>query len=244
MDTAPWSIVAKNLPEHAGNPIHTDAGARAAGFDRALVAGVTSYAYCCHPVIDRFGLEWVASGEAEVRFRSPVFDGDLVSFPVVEREDGGLDVSATTARADTALVTMSAWRAHRGRSEPQSGEELAPITVRLEAEYGGDYAARAGDDQPDCEVAGVVHPAVWPALANAVFHDQLARGPWVHTRSVIRHHRLVAAGSLAEVSATVVRRFRRSGERAVADVVIRVDGAVVASLEHEAIIDVSPDRAD
>ena len=38
-------VVAQNLPEHARNPIHTDEGARAAGFDRALVAGVTTYAY-------------------------------------------------------------------------------------------------------------------------------------------------------------------------------------------------------
>ena len=235
----PWSILARNLPGHADNPIHTDAGARAAGFERALVAGVTSYAYCCHPVIERLGLDWVASGEAEVRFMSPVFNGDLLSFPVVERADGGLDVVATAAREGSPLVAMSAWRAHRASFEPRRGEALAPVTLRLEGEYDADYATRAGDDQQDCAVAGVVHPAVWPALANSVFHSQLARGSWVHTRSIVRHHRLAPAGAEAEVSTVVVRRFHRHGERAVADVVIRVDGAVVATLEHEAIIDVS-----
>ncbi|SVB41331.1 uncharacterized protein METZ01_LOCUS194185, partial [marine metagenome] len=39
-----WSVRARNLPEHARNPIHTDEGGRAAGFDAALVAGVTVYA--------------------------------------------------------------------------------------------------------------------------------------------------------------------------------------------------------
>jgi acyl dehydratase len=234
-----WSILGKNLSEHGRNPIHTDAGAKAAGFERALVAGVTSYAYCCHPVIERYGLDWVSSGEAEVRFISPVFDGDLLRFPVVERADGGLDIVATAARKDSSLVAMSAWPTRRGSFEPRRGELLAPVTLRLDGEYGSDYAARAGDDQPDCTAAGVVHPAVWPALANFVFHHQLARGPWVHTRSIVRHQGLVPAGAEAEVSTVVIRRFQRRGERAVADVVVRVDGAVVATLEHEAIIDVS-----
>ena len=47
------AVVARNLPEHARNAIHTDAGARAQGFPRALVAGVTTYAYLVHPAIDQ-----------------------------------------------------------------------------------------------------------------------------------------------------------------------------------------------
>lgn len=235
----PWSIIARNLPEHARNPIHTDAGAQAAGFARALVAGVTSYAYCCHPVIERFGLDWVASGEAEVRFISPVADGDELSFGVVERSDGGLDVAAATAGRDAPAVTMSSWRGHRASFQPRTGEPLTALTVLLEGEYGSDFAARAGDPQPDCVLAGVVHPAVWPALANSVFHNQLARGSWIHVRSAIRHFGLAPSGAEAEVSTVVVRRFQRGGERAVAEVIIRVDGAIVAALEHEAIVDVA-----
>ena len=72
------AVVARNLPEHARNAIHTDAGARAQGFPRALVAGVTTYAYLVHPAIDAWGLDWVAHGGGEVRFRRPVFDGDTV----------------------------------------------------------------------------------------------------------------------------------------------------------------------
>ena len=33
----PWSVTAVNLPEHARNAIHTDAGARAAGIRCLLV---------------------------------------------------------------------------------------------------------------------------------------------------------------------------------------------------------------
>ena len=51
-----WSARARNLPEHAGNPIHTDEGGRAAGFDAALVAGVTVYAYLTRPIVEAWGM--------------------------------------------------------------------------------------------------------------------------------------------------------------------------------------------
>ena len=235
----PWSIVARNLPDHANNPIHTDAGARAQGFERALVAGVTTYAYLCHPVSDRWGLDWVALGASEVRFRSPVFDGDTVLFPVTDRDDGGIDVDAVVERSPRPLVTMSAWSVHRAPFVPRDGERLETVSLTLEGEYGSGYADRAGDGQRACLDAGAVHPAVWPALGNYVFHRQVVRGSWIHTRSIVRHHALVPEGSVADIATTVVERFQRSGERAIADVVITVDGAVVASIEHEAIIDLA-----
>jgi hypothetical protein len=241
----PWSIVARNLPDHARNPIHTDAGARAAGFDRALVAGVTSYAYCCHPVIEHFGIDWLASGEAVVKFRSPVFDEDRLWFPSVERSDAGLDVAAVADRSELPLVELSAWRQHRSNPQPRSGEVLEPVTVLLEGEYGADYAVRAGDEQSVCSDAGVVHPAVWPALANFVFHHQIVRGSWVHTRSLVRHFALAPVGAEADVSTVVVAtRVDRHGERATADVTMRVGGAIVAVVEHEAIIDLTPQAVE
>jgi acyl dehydratase len=104
-DGSTWSIVARNLPEHATNPIHTDVGAQAAGFERALVAGVTTYAYAVHPLIDRWGAAWVSGGMASLRLRSPVFDGDVIRFPT--RADDGADeghVSAHTPRQEAACV--------------------------------------------------------------------------------------------------------------------------------------------
>ena len=93
-----------------------------------------------------------------------------------------------------------------------------------------------GDPLGLVEREGLVHPAVWPALANHVVHEQVARGSWVHVRSAIAHHAAVPEGSRAVVRAAVVERFERRGERAVLDVQIEVDDAVVVSIEHEAIV--------
>jgi hypothetical protein len=236
MTAQSWRVRAQNLPEHARNPIHTDAGAQAAGFPRALVAGVTTYAYLTHPIVADAGLEWLARGGGEVRFRSPVFEHDDLHLVPAETDDGTL-IEARVGDDDRARATFVAVAASGAPPAMRPGEALRPREVRLEGEFGDEYGTRAGDDLALYARAGVVHPAVWPALANLIVHADLARGSWIHTRSVIRHHALARVGSVAIVHAVVVERFHRSGDRAILDVRIEVDGEPVATLEHEAIID-------
>lgn len=238
MDT--WSVVARNLPEHAGNRIHTDEGARAAGFPAALVAGVTTYAYLTHPIVVAWGDEWLAGGGGEVRFRSPVFAGDLVEC-VPTPTDTGCRVDATCPERDlTPRVVFDAWRSAGAPPEPRPGDELPSRRLELAGQFGADYGSRAGDDLDRYEREGIVHPAVWPAIANLVFAVELVHGPWIHTRSIVRHHALAPAGATVDVHAVVVDRFERRGERAVADVRIELDGSPVATLEHEAIVRLPP----
>lgn len=235
----PWSVVARNLPEHARNPIHTDDGARAAGFPRALVAGVTTYAYLTHPPLAAWGTDWLERGGGEVRFRRPVFDGDLVRCTVaadLPADDAAAVLEVHTDEPEQPRVVC---RVVRDAGRPpglRQGEGLREVEVELSGEWGSEYALRAGDDLDLCPRLGLVHPAVWPALANHVVHTQVARGSWIHTRSIVRHHRLAAEGRSALLRSVVVRRFDAHGERAVLDVEIVVDGAIVATLEHEAIV--------
>lgn len=64
-----WSVRAVNLPDHADNKIHTDEGARAAGFPAALVAGTTIYAYMTHPPAAGWGTHWLSGGGCELHLR-------------------------------------------------------------------------------------------------------------------------------------------------------------------------------
>lgn len=231
----PWTVTAVNLPEHAGNRIHTDEGARAAGFPAALVAGVTTYVYLTRPVIGAWGIDWVRHGRATVRFFAPVLDGDLLT--CTPRAQGAtLEVAATATRADRPLAVLAAQPRGSAPTSLPAGERLPDHHVLLAGEHDARYAARCGDDLDLLARAGIVHPATWLSLANHVFHRELARGPWVHTRSIVQHHALAHEGATATVRSTVVERFHRRGERAVAHVEIEVAGTVVATLEHEAII--------
>jgi acyl dehydratase len=239
-----WSVIARNLPEHAGNAIHTDAGAQAAGFPAALVAGVTTYAYLTRPLVAGWGREWVEHGGGEVRFRAPVFAGDRVDCVV---GPGGTPDAVTVeavcaARDRAARATFAAVRDAGPPPTARDGDRLASRRIELAGELGVDYGARAGDDLDLYAREGIVPPAVWPAIANRVFAAELVRGAWIHTRSIIRHHAAGPAGAIVDVHATVVDRFERSGRRAVADVVIEHDGVVLTTLEHEAIVELTTTR--
>jgi len=230
-----WSIVAQNLPEHARNPIHTDAGAQAAGFPRALVAGVTTYAYMTHPLVVAWGEDWLTRGGGEIRYRRPVFDQDVLRcVPVFE--DNAVLVEAITSEPEQPRAIFRAVR-DGGEVKPlRDGEVLPSKEFQLIDTFSCDYGSRAGDEFPFYADRGLVHPAVWPALANDVVYNYVARWSWVHMRSIIRHHATAKVGTTAELRSVVVRRFESHGERAVLDVHIVVGGQVVASLEHEAIV--------
>ena len=230
-----WSIVAQNLPEHARNPIHTDAGAQAAGFPRALVAGVTTYAYMTHPLVVAWGEDWLARGGGEVRFRRPVFDQDVLRcVPVFY--DNAVEVQAITSEPEQPRAIFRAVRDGGAVQPLRDGEVLPSKEFELIDTFSCDYGLRAGDDLSFFADRGLVHPAVWTALANDIVYNFVARGSWVHMRSIIRHHATAAVGATAELRSVVVKRFESHGERAVLDVHIVVDDQVVASLEHEAIV--------
>jgi MaoC like domain len=234
----PWSVQAVNLPEHADNPIHTDVGAAMAGFPRALVAGVTVYAVLTRPVADAEP-EWPRRGAGEVRFRSPVFDGDLIDMVPVESESG-LTVEARVAGALRASLTVLTDVQLATAAEGATLEMLEPLSVVLDGTY-ADYGQRSGDDLALYH-DGTVHPSIWLKLANRVFAEQLVNGSWVHTRSRFVHHDSARVGSMVTVSGVVVRRFSSSaGERAVALLTIESPDGLIARIEHEAIVAMAGD---
>jgi acyl dehydratase len=113
--------------------------------------------------------------------------------------------------------------------------------IVLDGQFGSDYGARVGDDLALYERERIVHPAVWPALANRVFGTELVQGAWIHTRSVIRHHGLAHAGDAVDVRSTLIDEFERKGRRAVCDITIELAGVAIVSIEHEAIVEL-PDH--
>ena len=227
----PWSVTAVNLPEHAENPIHTDAGAIAAGFPGALVAGATVYAYLTHVPMAAWGLDWLSSGGAEVRFSSPVMDGALVDCVPV---DGVVE-----ARADAVLKARCAVTQTAPTFEIRAGDRLDPIEFIADESW-SDYGVRAGDDTRPAGRDDLLHPASWMRVANQFFHEQLVNGSWIHVRSGVTHRGVARIGSTVYAEAVVVDRFdSRAGKRAIAHVRITADGEPVADYEHEAIIELA-----
>ena len=154
----------------------------------------------------------------------PVADGEAV------------EVQAITSEPEQPRAIFRAVRDGGAVAPLREGEVLPSKEFQLIDTFSCDYGSRAGDDLLFFADRGLVHPAVWPALANDIVYNFVARGSWVHMRSIIRHHATAAVGATAELRSVVVKRFESHGERAVLDVHIVVDDQVVASLEHEAIV--------
>ncbi len=231
-----WATRAVNLPEHASNPIHTDEGARAAGFDGAIVAGTTIYAYLTHPPAAAWGEGWLKSGGGELKLRKAILDHELVECevggdegtPVIEACVGG-EVRATLEPWQSVVVP-----------DMRSGDDLPTMELELDAES-VDYGIRTGDDLDLYGQLGSAHPALWPNLANRVFTNHLINGPWVHTRSRIFHQGLAGLGERLTITSTVIDRFEtRAGSRAVVDMAITTDeGRPLVRIEHEALVELN-----
>ena len=235
-----WVVRAENLAEHADNPIHTDAGARAEGFPSALVAGVTTYAYLTHPLVDAWGIDWLTRGGGEVRFLAPVFAGAEVHCVPTAASDNEVVVDAIDPdQTRNPRVTFAAVRDAGPAPAMRQGEHLPSRQFTLGDDFAADYAERAGDDLALYDQLGVAHPVTWPRIANRIFSTDLVNGAWIHTRSIIRHHAPGPLGATVDVHTTVVERVQRRSARAIADILIEHEGRPIASLEHEAIIDLT-----
>lgn len=223
-----WSIEAVNLAEHADNPVHTVAGGRAAGYDGAVVAGTTVYAYATRPLAVAWGADWITGGGLEVWFRGPVLADEHVTV-------GGGPDEVTAAVGDRVCVRLTPEQKAAVPAAPQ-GVPLESVVEVMDDTWVG-YAARCGEDLALYAEHDLVHPVVWPSLANRVFKEQLVDGPWVHTRSRIRHLGPVRPGDVVVIESWETDRFTtRAGERAVVDMRMSVDDELVVAIEHEAIV--------
>ena len=227
----PWSVNAVNLPDHADNIIHTDAGARAAGFERALVAGTTVYAYLTHVPATAWGLDWLQGGGGELRLRRPVFDDDPVDITI----DSGDTTTLTAEVAGDGRATLELWE--QVQAPPmRDGDPMRPVEIVLD-DAQADYGIRCGDDLGLYAEHNIAHPVTWANLANSVFIENLVTGPWIHVRSKIYHEGVAQIGATVRAEATLLDRFEsRAGERALVDMRMYADGQPVATIEHEAII--------
>ncbi|MEM7337102.1 MAG: hypothetical protein AAF467_00565 [Actinomycetota bacterium] len=236
-----WSVRAVNLPEHANNPIHTDVGARAAGYPSAIVAGTTVYAYLTHPAVEAWGVDWLTGGGGELRLKRAVLDDDLVHCgPEGKPAENPTDEAMTIAASVDGEVkaTLDVWE-HAEAAPLRDGEPLADVVVAITDEVAR-YGVRSGDTLPFYASNTLVHPAIWPTLANRVFVEELVTGPWVHTRSHIVHQGPVRIGDELRLESRIIDRFEtRAGKRAVVDIAGTVDGRPVARIEHEALIELN-----
>ena len=92
-------VTSKDICQYADasgdfNPIHIDpAFATSTRYGGVIAHGMLSLAYVWEMMTLTFGDDWINGGKLKIRFRGPVFPGDLVSTSGVIKEthrDGGI----------------------------------------------------------------------------------------------------------------------------------------------------------
>lgn len=255
---APWRLTARNLAAHAGNPIHTDAGAQAAGYPSALVAGVTVHAWLTHPAVVAWGDDWRRWGGGSVRFRRPVFDREEVTCVAApDDEPGTLRIEARggadpVARAvlvalppDASIVAPAPFPVvpRHDRFEADAAvlsavEALGSIDAELDGAWGAAYAAESGDDLDAYADGRTVHPGVYLEAAHLALTRNIGLPAWIHTASTYRHHgALLPVGTAVSVRSRVVEAAVVKGRDEIRlDVQLVVDDRVAVSVDHRAIV--------
>jgi acyl dehydratase len=259
-----FEVVAHNTATASSNKIHDDEVARRYGFGGGLVPGVDVYAYMTRPAAAAWGLDWLSGGTMQVRFQSPVYEGQAVvvtageptpatdgSWPTMAIElrnsDGAVCATgeAGLPGADHRSPPLSTWPDVAPAAEPPdaSPESLAPGTAlrlvghRFHAGQADEYLADVREELQLYHALRVAHPGWLLRHANHVLSANVRLGPWIHVESRVRHHALVRDGESIDARAVVSREWTRKGHRFVdLDVGIVADGErLVARVDHTAI---------
>jgi len=257
------ATVATNWATASENRIHDDDVARRLGFGGGLVPGVTLYAYLTDPIVERWGRDWLEGGWADVRFVSPVYDGDRVT--AVLDDEGLLELRGSngavcaSGSAGTGTDGGPAWRGELraatdlpaaplpGVRPPAGDGSLAPGTVlgtvehRFDTERGQQYLAMVGCELELYRRERIAHPGLLLADANTVLVANVVLGPWIHVSSRIEHLAVVTDGQVLSTRARVASCCERKGHRFVElDVVTLADGRPALAVHHTAIWQVRP----
>jgi hypothetical protein len=243
--TSTYTVTVRNPAAESENRIHADDVARRYGFRGGLVPGVTVYGYVATGLADP---DWVARGGAEVRFRRPCYDGDLLEIDL-----GPDDAIQVRSRGEVCMTgRASAGAGSRGpavvsrdpapapgrrprasESSLATGTSLGRIPLPAGEEALASYLDKigAGDWTLDA-----LHPGMLLEGANWVLAANVVLPPWLHVESSIAHRRAVRVGEAVEVHAAVAEEWGHKGHRFVAlDVAWRSADDVVAVGRHVAI---------
>jgi acyl dehydratase len=90
--------------------------------------------------------------------------------------------------------------------------------------------------------APLIHPGWWPSVANRVISANFRLGPWIHTRSEIRHLAPAHPGGVYRAYGEITDAFEKRGHEYVSADVLIVNGAdqPVVRMKHTAIVVVAP----
>jgi acyl dehydratase len=255
---AEYVVDAYNSSHASENKIHDDRVAQRFGFTGGLVPGVDVYAYMTHPAVERWGLDWLRHGSADVRFVKPVYDGHRAVITARDATGGTLEISVESdglhcasgtaelpmAQIAPAIGDFAAVSPPQPQARPEAchstlgvGRRLGMHARVLTADTAAAYCRDVRDELAVYGREGVVHPGWILRACNAVLVDSVVLGPWIHVGSRVQNFDCVHIGEEITARAIVVANTEKKGHQFVdLDVIVVASGErVAARVKHVAI---------
>lgn len=245
-------------PSGVPNPVHSAAGAAAAGYAGALVAGIRIYGWAAELVVERFGTTWLETGWADVTLRRPLFAGEQVT--VAMGSDDG-DGATVEVRTDDRVVLdgrvgtgPAAWasaidpppfapaqdpppvRPGYDLATAPVGRPLRPLGVTVDERAARRLATTDLGLDRSVVPADRLHPWFLAGRMAPLTRHNFTYGPTIHVRSQIQH---VGPARLGEVVVGAVIRevYDRNGHayQVLDGAVTDGDGRGIARIRHQTI---------
>jgi len=254
-----YRVRAYNTASVSENKIHDDTVAQRLGFGGGLVPGVDVFAYMTHPVVDRWGRDWLERGTLSARFLAPVYDGEVAAVVCKTGSDadvldlivknpsgkacaeGRAEIPGTPAKApDVSGFPRAPLPEPRPAASLQSlpqDKVLGTVEAHFRIAEAPAYLQEVCESLPIYSAAGVAHPGYLLRGANYVLVANVELGPWIHVASAVRNYGVVTDGERVSVRARVRANYERKGHRFVElDVLLlAADCRPVQSVLHTAI---------
>ncbi len=249
-------VVAFNTAATSENKIHDDPIARALGYHGALVPGATVYAYMTHMPVARWGLAWLERGEAECRFRKPVYDGAIARVTAIEQSNGlALSVESAGLQCATGYAFLPEHRPatsgihalpasvpplERPKASETSlavGTSLGIAPLIIDEANLSDYLDAIRETDPIYCAEKAVHPGQILQLANRALLQNVILGPWIHLSSRVRHYAIAHVGDQLTLRSKIRSNFVVKGHATVEfDAIVVANGTQpVAEIDYVAI---------
>ena len=249
-----YQVTARNFSDAHENRIHSDDVARKLGFEGALVPGVAVFGHLTHPIVERFGADWLGHSQNSTRFFKPAYHGDRLTV-VLEEHDGEV---VTTCHNDRGVLlaelratlpeqlaepenpaildapVRTADRAEMTWDTVTEGQPFRPWRIELDAAGNRQHCDQIADDLRHYDT--LVHPHWLLSLANRVLTAEYVMPAWIHVGSDIRFRQPLRVGDEIAVRSVPLEKWRRKGHEFVrAYVAYFRDDVLTTEIHHTAI---------
>jgi hypothetical protein len=255
----PYLVTAKNYSEDSENRIHSDEIAKKFGFRGALVPGVAVYGYMTHPLVERFGAQWLSQADTEVRLLKPTYDGEQMSISATEQDnrlqvsshgpDGVLTATLTSTvqlptapSQDVALLEGSLKLPERiviAWDTVVALQCFSPWQFHLSDEENKRYTSEVADQLPLYQ-QGYVHPHLLLSLANTALMHEYVMPTWIHASSHIVHHQALMEDDTITIRSVTLEKWQKKGHEFIKIwVTYWRDDELTTEINHTAIFKVA-----